>query len=94
MNISQVQPASLTNYGITLSGSLPTPGTHRQERQSCETGEERVWAGREARRPGAGTAEVFPAGLMLTTSGLDPSFSAHYRFSIFSIAMGVLLRFL
>ena len=40
MNISQAQPASLTNYGITLSGNLPTPGTHRQERQSCETGEE------------------------------------------------------
>jgi len=40
----------------------------------------------------AGTAEVFPAGLILTTSRLDASFSAHYRFSIFSIAMG-LLRF-
>ena len=40
MNISQAQPAPLTNCGITLSGNLPTPAPIGKEDQSCETGEE------------------------------------------------------
>jgi hypothetical protein len=56
MNISRAQPASLTNYDITLLGSFPTPTTHRQVRQSCKTGEGPV----EKREEQAGRQKSFP----------------------------------
>jgi hypothetical protein len=60
MNISQAQPALLTNCGITLSGSLPTPTTHRQVRVVL-----RDWRGRgygpvEKREEQGGRQKSFP----------------------------------